>query len=355
MNKLALAVIFGGNSPEYEVSLKSAAAVIGAVDREKYDVIAMAITPDGEWMRYYGDEADIASDAWRKRGERRRAVISPSTDTHGIVEFDETGCSETRLDIAFPVMHGQNGEDGTVQGLLELAGIPIVGSGTLPSALCMDKELSHMAVREAGLQCPRNVSIIGAAEAVRAREAAAKLGYPLFVKPARAGSSFGVTCVRKPEELDEAVKEAFKFDGKVLLEERVEGCEVGCAVVGPPENPTIDGWVDEIELQGDVFDFEEKYTLRTSKIHCPARIPPDVAERVKDTAARAYRALGCEVFARIDMFLTPSGQILFSEANTIPGFTAHSRFPSMMRGAGYTFEQTISLLIDTATGRRAAP
>jgi len=347
MGKLTLAVMFGGHSTEYGVSLQSAGAVIGAIDKNKYDVVMLGIDQLGEWFRFTGDVSRIAVDTWRNDADCKRAFIAPSRDIHGIVEFDgETG-RMTHIDAAFPVLHGKNGEDGTVQGLLELAGIPVVGCGTLSSALCMDKELAHIVAGQAGVNTPRGITLQSRAEIETAVKRAAGLAYPVFVKPARAGSSFGVTCVKVPEDLRDAARTAFEHDSKVIVEERVEGCEVGCAVVGSGEDLMI-GSVDEIELAGDLFDFTEKYTLKTSKIHVPARIPAQKAEEIKATAGRIYRALDCTGFARVDLFLKPSGEILFHEVNTIPGFTEHSRFPNMMKDAGHSFEAIVDRLIAAA-------
>lgn len=347
MDRLTLAVIFGGQSSEYDISLQSAGAIVKALDRDKYDTVLLGIDRQGEWLRYYGGAEDIVSDRWRIYGRCKRALISPSSGTRGAIELDGGTYEEIRLDAAFPVLHGKNGEDGTVQGILELAGIPIVGCGCLSSALCMDKELAHIAVRDAGIECPRGFSIRSVSELEEIDMEALGLDCPLFVKPARSGSSFGITRAEHPGQLADAARSAFAHDGKVIIEEAVEGFEVGCAVIGGGAR-LIFGRADEIEIHGDMFDYVEKYTLKSSKIHMPARISGDTEERVRDVAARAYTALGCQVFARVDMFLTPSGRILFNEVNTIPGFTEHSRFPNMMRGAGYSFEQTVDKLIEVA-------
>jgi D-alanine---D-serine ligase len=347
LDRFTLAVIFGGRSSEHEISLQSAGAIVGALDREKYDAVLLGIDRQGEWMRYYGGAADIAADRWRDGGQCKRALVSPSSETHGVIEFDSGTYMATRLDAAFPVLHGKNGEDGTVQGLLELAGIPIVGCGCLTSALCMDKELAHIAAREAGIECPRGFSVRRPYDPEYIREAASGLGYPLFVKPARSGSSHGITCVKQPGQLAGAVGFAFTHDDKVIVEQAVDGVEIGCAVIGEGDR-LIFGRADEIEIHGDMFDYIEKYTLKTSKIHMPARISSEAEARVLEAAARIYRALGCQVFARVDLFLTASGRLLFNEVNTIPGFTEHSRFPNMMRGAGYSFGQTLDELVKAA-------
>ena len=344
MEKKNIAVIFGGCSPEHTVSLASAAAVIRNIDAEKYEVIQLGITEGGEWFRFYGSPDDIEANTWRAdRTKCIPAVISPDRDQHGILEFRLSGVRTTRLDAAFPVLHGRNGEDGTVQGLCELAGIPLIGCGTLASALCMDKDRAHKLVMLAGVAVPRSVLLEKLPTSAELAALAEGVGYPLFVKPVRAGSSFGVARVEAPSELRAAVRNAFRYDDSVLLEEAVPGFEAGCAVIGNSE--LVTGRADEIELSGGYFDFEEKYTLKTSKIHMPARVDAATEQRLRETACRIYRALGCRGFARVDMFLTPDKRIVFNEVNTIPGFTSHSRFPKMMSGVGYDFPALVDALI----------
>ena len=344
MEKKKIAVIFGGCSPEHTVSLASAAAVIRNIDAEKYEVIQLGITEGGEWFRFYGSPDDIEANTWRAdRTKCIPAVISPDRDQHGILEFRMSGVRTTRLDAAFPVLHGRNGEDGTVQGLCEMAGIPLIGCGTLASALCMDKDRAHKLVMLAGVAVPRSVLLEKLPTSAELAALAEGVGYPLFVKPVRAGSSFGVARVEAPPELRAAVRDAFRYDNSVLLEEAVPGFEAGCAVIGNSE--LVTGRADEIELSGGYFDFEEKYTLKTSKIHMPARVDAATEQRLRETACRIYRALGCRGFARVDMFLTPDKRIVFNEVNTIPGFTSHSRFPKMMSGVGYDFPALVDALI----------
>lgn len=343
MNKRTIAVIFGGCSPEYPVSLEGSNAVISNLDTEKYDLVLIGITKGGEWFRYYGGVEGIENDTWRS-GKCVPAFISPDREIHGIVEFGEDGVKTTRIDAAFPVMHGQNGEDGTIQGLIEMAGIPIVGCGTLASALCMDKDRAHRLASLAGVDVPAAIVLNTGYDEQDIAARVAELGYPVFVKPVRAGSSFGVTKVSSPVALLDAIKFAFQFDREVIIEEAINGFEVGCAVMGNDEL-TI-GRVDEIEIFGDIFDYVEKYTLKTAKIHMPARISEDTEKRIQAAAAKIYRALGCRVMARVDLFLTPEGRIVFNEVNTIPGFTPHSRFPNMMKGIGLDFHTLLDHLIE---------
>lgn len=343
--KKTVAVIFGGCSPEYPVSLQSAHSVIGHIDSSQYDLVLLGITRDGAWYRYYGDLSGLADDTWQSH-DCVPAILSPDRTKRSVIELTPTGGKETRIDLAFPVLHGQNGEDGTVQGLIALAGIPLVGCGVLSSALCMDKDRAHKLVSLAGIRVPRAVTLTGYSDPMLPRRAADELGYPVFVKPVRAGSSFGITKVTDETALNAAVQLAFLYDDRVIIEEAIAGFEVGCAVLG--DDMPIVGTVDEIELASGFFDYKEKYTLETSKIHCPARIDEETAHRVQEAAKTVYRVLDCRGFARVDMFLTPEKEIVFNEVNTIPGFTLHSRYPGMMKHAGLSFEEIISRLLSEA-------
>ena len=346
MEKLNVAVLFGGCSPEYGVSLESAYAVITHMDRTRYNPVLIGISSAGNWYHYTGETEKIKSDAWNTPADCTPALVVPDRDSHALLVLKNTGMEQISLDAAFPVLHGRNGEDGTVQGLLELAGIPLVGCGVLASALCMDKDRAHKLAQAAGVNVPGSIVLAQAMDMDNALASADKLGYPLFVKPLRAGSSYGITKVAGQGELPGAIKLAFEYDSNIILEEAISGFEVGCAVLG---NDTLTvGELDEIELSNGFFNFTEKYTLKTSAIHVPARIPPAKAAEMKETAQRIYKALGCRGFARVDMFLDENGKVVFNEVNTIPGFTAHSRYPSMMKAVGMSFEQVISSVIELA-------
>ena len=346
MNKQTVAVIFGGVTPEYDVSLKSAHSIINAIDRGKYEVVLLGIAKDGQWYRYSGDVGDIPADRWHKDARNLTPAIIPPSRSGGIMEIADGRVKMLPIDVVFPVLHGKNGEDGTVQGLCELAGIPVVGSGSAASALCMDKDRAHKLVSLAGIRVPESVCFAQPPPDDALFSSVSRLKLPLFVKPVKTGSSFGITMVRDLSELAEAVKTAFAYDDAVIIEEGVSGFEAGCSVIGNDELTT--GRIDEIELaagQG-LFDYEEKYTLKTSKIHMPARISADTEKRLQDAAVTIYRVLGCRGYARVDMFLTEENEIVFNEANTIPGFTPFSRFPNMMRGAGMEYPQLVDRLIE---------
>lgn len=347
MRKYNIAILFGGISAEHEVSLKSACAVISHLNLDKINPILLGITREGVWLHYEGAVQAIAADTWHT-AHCTQAIISPCRSHGGILEL----AGEQRvipLDAAFPVMHGSFGEDGTLQGLLELAGIPIVGCGALASALCMDKDKAHLLAACAGIRVPRAYRCTRETPPARLEAQAQTLGYPLFVKPLRAGSSFGVSMVKKASDLHAAVQNAGSFDDTLLMEEAISGFEVGCAVIGDADLTV--GAVDEVELLTDFFDYQTKYGDFGAKTHVPARISEAQAQSIKDAAMTVYRALGCTGFARVDLFLTPEGEIVFNEVNTIPGFTSHSRFPSMMQCVGMEFSQLLDALIEAAVKR----
>ena len=267
-------VLFGGCSPEYSVSLASAYGVLTHMDRSLYQPIPVGITQEGAWRWYGGALEAIPEDRWQEEPACLPCTLRLDRGGAALLLLDGSGRT-LAFDGAFPLIHGSNGEDGTLQGLFELAGVPLIGCGTLSSALCMDKDRSHKLAALAGVSSPKGLVFAAGADRADIQAAADTLGYPLFVKPVRSGSSFGISRVTQPAGLLPAVEEAFGHDREVLLEEAVDGFEVGCAVLGN-EEPTL-GRVDEIELSGGFFDFTEKYTLKTSAIHCPARISPEKA------------------------------------------------------------------------------
>lgn len=341
-----IAILFGGCSPEYGVSLQSAYSVITHLDREKYEPVLIGISNAGDWSQYVGEIEKILIDTWCNEEDCIPVVVSPNRTVHGIVTIKNGKIRETHIDAVFPVLHGKNGEDGTVQGMFELAGIPVVGCGVLSSALCMDKDRAHKLVQAAGISVPQSFVLQSGEDAEAAIRQAERIGYPLFVKPVRAGSSYGITKVTGWNQLPEALKLAFSYDNTVIVEECISGFEVGCAVL--ENDGFVVGEVDEIELENGFFDFTEKYTLKTSSIHVPARISAEKAGEIKETAKLIFKTLDCRGFARVDMFLDDTRRIVFNEVNTIPGFTTHSRFPNMMKAAGISLEQVISMAVDRA-------
>ena len=346
MDKKNIAVLFGGCSSEYEVSLSSAASVLDHMHRNQYHIVMVGITREGNWLRYNGSVKDIREDRWHDHPSCTPAFISPSREIGGLVELVNTEYRTTRIDAAFPILHGKNGEDGTVQGLLELAGIPFVGCNSLSSAIGMDKEIAHALVRAAGIDTPESVTIYEGESIDEAWAVAATFGFPLFVKPAKSGSSLGITKAYDIDDLMVGVRNAFSHDNKVLIEQNITGFEVGCAILGHAD--PIVGEVDEIEIADGFFNFQEKYSLETSKIHLPARIDARTAAQVKETALKIYRTLGCKGFARVDLFLSEDGKLLFNEVNTIPGFTSMSRYPNMLQAIGISYPEIVDRLIQLA-------
>lgn len=350
-----IAVLFGGNSSEYQVSLASGSAVLRAIDPNKFMPVPIGISKEGRWFLYTGDHDSIAADRWQSSKNCYPVCFSGDQSSHGFLvsvpgkEESSPNLVPLPIHAVIPVLHGKNGEDGTVQGLFTLLGIPVIGCGVLGSSLCMDKERAHQIAQIHNIPVPASFGAYAGTSEEALYSFAQSLGYPLFVKPVRAGSSFGITCVQEKEQLLPAVKEALLYDSRVILEEKIEGFEVGCAIMGrnfDSADKLVIGDVDEIELADGFFDYTEKYTLKTSKIHVPARISPEKADEIKKIAARIYLGLDCDFFARVDLFLTPEGKIFFNEVNTIPGFTSHSRFPGMMKSRGIEFPDLVNRLIE---------
>jgi D-alanine-D-alanine ligase len=341
--KLTLGVIFGGNSTEYEVSLVSASSVLRNVDLDRFNVVMIGITRQGEWYEYFGKIDDIESGEWVNSPDKKRAFISPDPTIHGLI--DQNG-NTTYLDVVFPVLHGKNGEDGTMQGLLELSGIPFVGCNTLTSAICMDKDLTHIVLTHHQIPNARWISIrktVSYEDLTKAFDYAERyLGYPMFVKPANAGSSVGIRKAKNRDELVDAVFYAHTFDDKVVVEEFIKGIEVECAVMGN-ENP-IASVLGEICPCNEFYDYDAKYQS-ASETYIPARISEETTQLVKETAVKAYKALGCRGLTRVDFFVKPNGSICLIEPNTLPGFTSISMYPKLRMQDGTSYKDVITSLI----------
>ncbi|MDL2276528.1 D-alanine--D-alanine ligase [Breznakia sp. OttesenSCG-928-G09] len=349
MKKIQLGVIFGGNSSEYPVSLHSVGSVLHHIDKDRYEITLIGITQDGIWYYYNGDIDTLEHDKWLQHGTTRRAALSPS-QKEGLFVFEEDGSFKTiTLDCVLPVLHGKNGEDGTLQGLLEMAQIPYVGCNHVSSAIAMDKEYTHIICEASGIQMAPYLSITNRDvidyQSLQ-QEVQTKLTLPLFVKPANAGSSFGISKVDDIHDLEKAVKFALEYDDKVVVENGIDGFEVGCAVLGNHEL-TI-GEPDEIDTHNNFFDYEAKYELVNTEIVCPARVDEKITNEIKENAKHIYKILGCKGLARVDMFVSTDQQIYFNEINTIPGFTSASRYPTMMKAVGIDFTTLINKLIDLA-------
>lgn len=344
-----VAIIFGGISTEHDISCKSADNVIKALDG-RFELVLVGITREGEWLHYTGDAAEVTA-GWQTHDVAPVALLPGRGKVAGGL-FEVAEGSELRrldVDVALPVMHGQGGEDGTLQGTLETCGIPYVGCGVLASAVCMDKDASHRLAAAAGVRSPKcEVLYRGASEDDEQAAVTACGGFPVFVKPARGGSSIGVSKACDQASFREALDAAFALDPKVAVEEAIVGDEVGCAVVGDATHGVRMGEVDRIVVSGDGF-FRihlEKNPGQNTELRCPSDLPADVLARVREAGERVYLALGCEGFARVDLFVTPEGEVVFNEVNSTPGLTCYSRFPQMMRVAGHELGDVLSELIE---------
>lgn len=346
--KKTLLVLFGGQSGEHEVSLSSAAAVCSGIDQTRYKLVMVGITKDGEWRAFYGHTDQIKDGTWSNPECSRPICWDVSGRDKFLYIYTKDGRRSMAVDAILPILHGKPGEDGSIQALAELAGIPLIGCDMTASALCMDKDKSHRIVATAGIRVPKSVVVYSPEGASRIAELACLVGYPIIVKPLGGGSSQGISVVKGSKDIIPAIMAALEYDHAVIAEEMIEGFEVGCAVRG--RNKIRVSEVDEIELHSDYFDFDEKYHRKKAKIHLPARISPEIKEMVQETAAKVYRALGCRDFARVDMFVTREGDIVFNEVNTIPGFTEFSRFPAMAMYQGMTFKELITCIIEEVIG-----
>jgi len=343
MTRLKIAILFGGCSEEHDVSLKSAMEIASSIDTQKYEPVYLGITKAGVWAL-----CESPCPGWEDGG-RRRAVISPDRQTHGLLVVHGDQCRAVHIDAVFPVLHGRSGEDGAVQGLLELSGIPYVGCGIQSSAICMDKSLAYIVARSAGIATPE-FSVLHGADVPAPNE----FTYPVFVKPTRSGSSFGVSKVECADELDAAVTAARQYDGKVLIEQAIIGTEVGCAVLGSGSQLIV-GEVDQIKLLHGIFrihqEAEPEKGSENAVLTVPADLPETRREQIRETAKAIYTVLGCEGLSRVDMFVQDDGQIVLNEVNTLPGFTAYSRYPRMMAAAGISLSEVIDRCISLAMAR----
>jgi D-alanine--(R)-lactate ligase len=341
---MKIGIVFGGSSEEHPVSVKSAQEVAKNLDPEKYEPFWIGITKSGAWQLCDGPDADWES------GRCRPAVLSPDRTVHGLIVLEQGRYETIALDLVLPVLHGTLGEDGAMQGLLELAGIPYVGCDVQSSALCMDKSLTYLVAGSAGVATP-NFWSVAADETVDPD----RFTYPVFVKPARSGSSFGVSKVARKEELPGAVETARQFDSKVLIEEAVVGSEVGCAILGN-ELDLIAGEVDRISLTHGFFRIHQESTPESGSENATFIVPADISAEsralVQQTAKTIYRALGCRGLARVDMFLKEDGSVMLNEVNTFPGMTSYSRYPRMMAAAGLPLAEVIDRIVSLAlTGK----
>jgi D-alanine--(R)-lactate ligase len=342
MRRLKVAIIFGGCAEEHPVSVKSAQEVAKHLDLAKYEPFYIGITKGGVWKLCDGPHA-----GWDD-GTHRPTVLSPDRSTPGLLVLERERWETIRLDAVFPILHGRLGEDGALQGLLELSGIPYIGCDVQSSALCMDKSLAYVVARSAGIATPEFWTV-SANEHVDPR----RFTYPVFVKPARSDSSFGVSRVGREEELPGAVETARQYDSKVLIEEAIVGGEVGCAILGNVPHLTT-GEVDRIALSHGFFrihhEEEPESGSENSTFVVPADITSESREVVQKTAKAVYRALGCRGLARVDLFLKEDGTAVLNEVNTLPGLTSYSRYPRMMAASGLPLADVIDRVLSLALG-----
>ena len=353
--KMCVVLLFGGMSSEHEVSRVSVGNFVNNIDREKYEVLTVGITKEGRWLYTEATAAQMADGSWEELAGNMACVISPDRADHGMILFTPEGHVEkVHVDVVIPVLHGLWGEDGTVQGLLELAGIPYVGCGVLASAVCMDKAVANALFEANGVPHTRWLAadrweiesdLEGVCEGVEK-----KLGWPVFVKPANAGSSVGISKVSSRDELKKAIDLALENDRKVVFEAFVDGQEVECAVIG--SDPAVATRPGEILAGAEFYTYDDKYKNGVSQTVIPAHLPEAKLDEVKTYAAMAYTALNCEGLARCDFFVEHgTNRVMINEINTFPGFTPISMYPKLMEHEGTPVPALIDHLIELALER----
>ena len=351
MEKRTVGILFGGANSEHEVSLMSSTSVLNNIDRDKYDVVMVGITRDGRWFRYTGPVEQIKDSSWEQHPDNLPAFLSPDRGVHGLITLRDGQAETTRLDAVFPVMHGRFAEDGSMQGLLDLAGIPFVGPGVCASALCMDKEYAHIVLEAAGIKtsdwfCVHKDALPPLVD-LEVKIAVKLGGFPVFVKPCNAGSSVGVSKVKDSAQLEEAMQLAFQHDSKLLIERAIVGKEVEVAVLGNGQ-PIASDHLGEIVPKLEFYDYNSKYYDDTADLYIPARVTDEETQLIRETALRAFQALGCKGLSRIDFFLLPDGSCILNELNTLPGFTHISMYPKLFIDSGLSYAGLIDRLITLA-------
>ncbi|KEI43020.1 D-alanine--D-alanine ligase family protein [Saccharopolyspora rectivirgula] len=354
--KIRVAVIFGGRSTEHGISCVSAGSVLENLDRERFEVVPVGITSEGAWVLGTDDPEQLRI---RDRKEPEVApgtpvVLPADTTRHELLSLqsDRAGEVLSEVDVVFPVLHGPFGEDGTIQGLLEMAGVPYVGAGVLASAVSMDKEFTKKLLQAEGLEVGRYEILRRDEETLDERQRE-RLGLPVFVKPARGGSSLGISKVTDWSQLDAAIAEARRTDPKVIVEAAVVGREVECAVLEFPDGRVESSYPSELRVTGktDWYDYESKYLDDVTEFDVPAKLDDEVTERLRQQAVRAFRAVDCQGLARVDFFLPEDGRPVVNELNTMPGFTSISLYPRMWAHAGLAYPDLLTTLIETALAR----
>jgi D-alanine-D-alanine ligase len=362
--KPRVAVVFGGRSSEHAISCVTAGSVLQAIDREAYDVVPVGIATDGRWVLESGDpdRLQIKGPDQLPAVDGGRPVVTLARESDGtdlvVTEPSQPPHTLGEVDVVFPLLHGPWGEDGTIQGMFEMAGVRYVGAGVLASAVSMDKAYMKIVLKEAGLPVLPSATITArewAADRPGCCERAAALGYPLFVKPARGGSSIGISKAHDSSELDDCLEEAHRHDPKALLEVSAEGArEVECGVLQAPDGTPETSLPAEIRVTGEheFYDFAAKYLPEeATELDVPADLPDDVAARLRELAARTFEAVGCEGLARVDFFVMPDHSLVVNEINTMPGFTPTSMFPRMWAATGVDYPELVDRLLNLAMQR----
>jgi D-alanine-D-alanine ligase len=355
VSRIRVAVVFGGRSTEHAISCVSAGSVLAALDRDRYDVLPIGITTDGRWVLAPDDPAALTiSDRDLPQVDPRGAALvlagDPTVKSLVVLDAAATPPELGSVDVVFPLLHGPFGEDGTIQGLLELAGVPYVGSGVFASAAAMDKHHMKQLLKGAGLDVP-SYAVVRAGEPITA--VVTDLGVPVFVKPARGGSSIGISRVDDPGDLDAAIAEAHRHDPKALVEQAVLGREIECGVLVDADGVPCASVPAEIRVTGPqpFYDFEAKYLGDSTEFDIPPEIDDETIARVQAAAVEAFRALDCEGLARVDFFVCDDGRVVINEVNTMPGFTPSSMFPRMWAASGVSYSELVDRLVSDALRR----
>lgn len=337
-----IAIIFGGQSSEYEISLESSYSVLEAINTNKHEILKIAISKEGNWYLYEGENENILNDSWKDSKNKEIIPLLGKNKGFLILESNKV----IKPDLVFPVMHGEYVEDGKIQGLFEMMGIPYIGCGVASSAIGFHKAVSQKLVQSIGVRVAENYQVNkNNVNGQEINNFINKVNYPIFIKPLRAGSSKGISKVESNSSLNKAIYQAFQYDDIITLEESISGFEVGSGIL-EYDGKLIIGSVDEIELTDGFFDYKEKYNLFTSKIHMPARISKNKKLEIQKLTREIFLLLECKGLARVDFFIDKDENIIFNEINTLPGFTSHSRYPSMLNNIGIPYEDLIEKLIE---------
>lgn len=347
--KKVIAVLFGGQSSEHEISCISAQTVISAINKDRYEVVLVGITKEGKWLFVKNPES-IADGTWRE--SRMHALLSPDSSIHGLLLYGSGSVQTYYVDVVFPVLHGLYGEDGTVQGILELAGIPYVGCGVLASAVSMDKFYTKIIVDNLGIRQAKYVPVYASELTdidVVLDKVEMAFPYPVFVKPSRSGSSQGVSKAESRGELAVALQTAAEFDRKILVEEMITGREVECAVLGGYTCKA--SGIGEILAAAEFYDYEAKYSSAESKTIVDPQMDEAVVEQIRTAAVDIFTAVDGFGLSRVDFFVTEQGEVVFNEINTLPGFTAISMYPMLWKARGLSIHELVQQLIDLARTR----